>query len=152
MKNTLKSLFVAAIVMMFCVPATAFAEPHHNHLNGGHHQQYHHGGDHHKRSHHSPPARQCGMSDSQFSNFLYLVSNTTFRSQKMEIIKAAAASNSFTVAQIMSTMRLMTFESDKVDVAVAMYANVCDYNNWYKVYSVFDFDMYARDLKKKLGL
>ena len=152
MKSGLKNLFAAVAVMMFCLPATAFAKPHSNHSNGGYHQQYNNGRHHNKPQHHaSPPARQCGMTSNEFSTFVSLVNKTTFRSQKMELIKAAAASNSFTVSQILQTMDLMTFSSDKVDIAEAMYDHVCDYNNWYMVYSAFDFDMYVRDLKKRIG-
>ena len=151
MKTSLKSLFLAVIVLMFCLPATAFAKPHHNHSRGGHHQQNYHN-NYNRPKHHAPPrVQQCGMTSSQFSTFLSLVDNTTFRSQKLELIKAAAASNSFTVEQIIRTMNLMTFSSDKVDVAAAMYDNVCDYNNWYMVYSAFDFEMYARELRERIG-
>ena len=137
MKTTLKSFILVLVVMMFCLPATAFAKPHHK-----------------NKRHHAPPhaVQQCGMSSSQFSTFVALVKNTTFRSQKMELIKAAAATNSFTVAQIIQTMNLMTFNSDKVEIAAAMYNNVCDYSNWYMVYSVFDFNMYVTDLKRRIGV
>ena len=151
MKASLKCLFVAVIVLMFCLPATAFAKPHSHHSDGAHPRQIHHDKkDKHK--HHSPPhARQCGMTDRQFSSFVSLVKNSTFRSQKKNLIEGAAASNSFTVDQVIQIMNLMTFSSDKVDVAAAMYHSVCDRNNWYKVYSVFEFPMHVRELKEKIG-
>ena len=152
MRTSLKSLIVAVIVMMFCLPATAFAKPHRNHSEGGnHHQEQHNPNRHKHRQHGSPNVQQCGMTNDQFATFVSLVNNTTFRSQKKDIIEIAASSNTFTVAQVIQTMSLMTFSGDKVDVAAAMYHSVCDYNNWYMVYSVFDFEMYARDLRKKIG-
>ena len=152
MKTSLKSIFVAAIaMMMICLPVTAFAKPHSSHSKGDHHQQERHAKKQHKPKHQSPPIQQCGMSDSQFSNFVSLVNNVSFRSQKKELINAAAATNSFTVAQIIQIMNMMDFSSDKVDVAAAMYNNVCDYNNWYMVYSVFDFNMHVRELKERIG-
>ena len=142
MKTHLKCLFVAVIVIMFCLPVTAFAKPHHP--NGGRHHSNH-------NNHASHYVQQCGMSNSQFSTFVSLVNNTTFRSQKLEVIKAAAASNTFTVSQVIQTMNLMSFSSDKIDVAAAMYNNVCDRNNWYMVYSVFDFSTQVKALKRKIG-
>lgn len=152
MKNSLKCLFVAVIVLMFCLPATAFAKPQSHHSEGAHPQLIHHDKKEHKPKHHSPPhAKQCGMSNSQFSSFVSLVKNARFRSQKIDMIEAAAASNSFTVDQVIQIMNLMTFSSDKVDVAASMYHSVCDRNNWYKVYGVFDFQMHVRELKEKIG-
>ena len=152
MKTSLKSLLVAVIFIMFCLPVTAYAKPHSDHSRGTHHQQSQHHNKQHKPKHHSsPPVQQCGMTNSQFSNFVSLVNNANFRSQKKELIESAAASNSFTVEQVIRIMNMMDFSSDKVDVAAAMYNHVCDYNNWYMVYSVFDFNMHVRELKERIG-
>ena len=169
MKTTLKSFILALVVMMLCLPATGLAEPSskdkrphsppsavhqpsHQVIHQSSHQAIHQSS--HRVTHHSNRrvARQCGMSDSEFTTFMSLVEKATFRRNQLELIKSAAASNSFTVSQIMQTMGQMAFDSDKVEVAEAMYKNVCDYNNWYMVYSVFNFDRYSRDLKNRLGL
>ncbi len=150
MKTGLKSLFVAALVMMFCLPATAFAKPHFNHSRGGHHQQEQ-VKPKHKHRHHSHSARQCGMSDSQFSNLKSMIYNTTFTSDKLELIKAAAEYNTFTVDQVMQILKMLTFTSDKKDIAVALYDSVCDYNNWYMVYSLFTFSSDIREIKERIG-
>lgn len=152
MKTSLKNLFVAVIIMMFCLPATAFAKPHSNHSGGSHHQQMRNDKSHHKTKHHSPPpVQQCGMSDSQFSSFISLVKNTSFRSNKLEVVKAAAASNSFTVAQVIQVMDAVNFSSDKVEVAAALYDSLCDYDNWYQVYGQFIGSWHIEDLKAKIG-
>ena len=152
MKTSLKSLLVAVVVMMFCLPASAFAKPHSNHSNGGYHHQYNNDKRPNKPRHHaSPPARQCGMTSSQFSTFVSLVKKTTFDRDKKELIKAAAASNSFTVSQIMQTMKLLTFSRDRIDVAASMYNSACDYNNWYMVYSLLDFTSHIKELQERIG-
>ncbi len=163
MKTTLKRFILALVVMMLCLPATALAKPSskdkrpHSPPSVIHQPSHHvvHQSSRRVTQHHHSyrhVARQCGMTDSEFTTFISLVKKATFRRNQLELIKSAAASNSFTVSQIMQTMELMAFDSDKVEVAEAMYKNVCDSNNWYMVYSVFTFDSYSRDLKKRLGL
>ena len=105
----------------------------------------------HKPRHHAPPARQCGMTDSQFSSFKSVIKNITFTSDKLEVIKAAAKSNSFTVNQVMQILNMLTFTSDKQDIAVALYDSVCDYNNWYMVYSLFTFSSDIREIRERVG-
>ncbi len=91
------------------------------------------------------------MTDYQFSTFVSMVQNTTFSRDQLELIKSAANSNSFTVAQVMQTMNLMTFSREKMDVAASMYNSVCDYNNWYMVYSLLDFNSHIKELKARVG-
>ena len=156
MKNCLRSLFVAVIIMMFCLPATAFAKPRPDHSNRGHNAQVQHDKRNQKPSHRSPPhvqphVQQCGMTNSQFSTFLSMVKKTRFTRDQKELIESAAGSNSFTVDQVMQTMNLMTFSRDRMEVAASMYDSVCDYNNWYMVYSLLDFTSHIQELKSKVG-
>lgn len=155
MKTSLKGLFVAVIVMMFCLPVTAFAKPHSNHSNHSsvvYHQRNHNVKKHVKHRHHSPPPpRQCGMTNSDFSTFLSYANKKVFYSDKKEMILEVAASNSFTVDQVIRTLELTPFTIDKIDIAAALYNSVCDYNNWYKVYSVFTFNSDVKKLKAKIG-
>lgn len=152
MRTYLRSLFVAVMLMIFCLPATAFAKPRPNHSNGGRHHQVQNDRRNHSPSRHSPPrVQQCGMTDYQFSTFVSMVQNTTFSRDQLELIKSAASSNSFTVAQVMQTMNLMTFSREKMDVAASMYNSVCDYNNWYMVYSLLDFNSHIKELKARVG-
>ncbi len=156
MKNCLRSLFVAVIIMMFCLPATAFAKPRPGHSNGGHNAQIQRDKRNHKPSHRAPPhvrprVQQCGMTNSQFSTFLSMVKKTRFIRDQKELIESAAGSNSFTVDQVMQTMNLMTFSRDRMEVAASMYDSVCDYNNWYMVYSLLDFTSHIQELKSKVG-
>ena len=153
MKTWLRSLFVAVILMMFCLPATAFAKPRPDHARGSHNAQAQHDKRNVRPSHRSPPQHvyQCGMTNSQFSTFLSMVQNTTFTRDQKELIESAAGSNSFTVDQVMQTMKLMTFSRDRMEVAASMYNSVCDYNNWYMVYSLLDFTSHIQELKSLVG-
>ena len=143
MKTSLRCLFVAVIVMMFCLPVTAFAKPHHS--NGGRHHFNH-------NNHASHYVQQCGMSDSQFAYFEQSVKDAFFESERIELVKSAAATNSFTVSQVIRIMNIMDFESYKIDTAVIMYHSVCDYNNWYMVYSALTYSSSTEELNERLGL
>ena len=137
MKTTLKSLLLALIVMMVCLPATAFARPHHSH--GRHHNN-------------NGYVQQCGMSDSDFANFEQAVIDAFMESARMELVRAAVASNSFTVSQVIRIMNIMDFERYKIEAAAVMYNSVCDYNNWYMVYSALTYSSSTTELNNMIGL
>ena len=143
MKTNLKCLLVAVIVMMFCLPVTAFAKPHHSH--GGRHHSDH-------NNHGSYYVQQCGMTDSQFAYFEQSVKDAFFESARMELVQSAAASNSFTVSQVVRIMNIMDFERYKIEAAAIMYNSVCDYNNWYMVYSALTYSSSTEELNAKIGL
>ena len=92
------------------------------------------------------------MSDSQFAYFAEAVKDAFFESARMDLVRAAAASNSFTVSQVIQIMNIMDFESYKIEAAAAMYHSICDYNNWYLVYNALTYSSSSDDLNEMIGL
>ena len=149
MKTGIKCLFAAVMVLIYCLPIKASAEPHHRGQgHGGHHGHvdHHHG----HVGYHSDYGYQCGMSDSAFNYFESMVKDAFFESKRMELVREAAASNSFTVAQVIRIMNIMDFESYKIEAAAIMYHSVCDMGNWYMVYGALTYSSSSDELRAKI--
>ena len=149
MKTYFKSLFAAVIVLVLCIPVTAFANPHHS---GGRNHGNHHGHGHGHGHYSAQYVQQCEMTDSQFSYFVQAVEDAFFESDRMDLVRSAAASNSFTVYQVVQIMNIMDFERYKIEAAAAMYHSVCDYSNWYLVYNALTYASSSAELNEMIGL
>jgi hypothetical protein len=146
MKTGINALFVAVIMLMLCLPLTAFANPHHSH--GGRNHGNHHGHGNHGYQY----VQQCGLTDSQFAYFAESVREAFFESDRMDLVRTAAASNSFTASQVIQIMNIMDFESYKIEAAAAMYHSLCDYSEWYLVYSALTYSSSSEELNRMIGL
>ena len=48
-------------------------------------------------------------------------------------------------------IKLLSFDSDKIEVAVMLYPNVGDKENWYQVYSLFSFSSSGNEIEKRIS-
>lgn len=83
-----------------------------------------------------------------FTEFLTTVNRELFDNGKVDIIKAASNKTAFTAEQVAMLIKTLDFDSRKLDVAKLLYKNCADKQNYFKLYPSFDFDSYARSLRK----
>ena len=91
------------------------------------------------------------MRDSDFNAFHNSVEQARFDSSRLPVIRSVIESgNLLTCDQIISILKLMTYESERKNAAEIMYKGVYDKNNWFKVYDVFKFSSDRTDLEKRI--
>lgn len=79
------------------------------------------------------------MSDTAFAALLALVEEKSFDSSRMEVIKAAAGSGHFTVAQVSKLLAKLSFDSNRLDTLKAIHTRITDRENGVLLSKSFTF-------------
>lgn len=97
-----------------------------------------------------PPAQEpMAMNGQQFSEFVGELKKQSFDRERLGLLKEVAGQNWFTTDQVIQSMALFSFSSEKIAAGTAMYPRVVDRGNWYKVYSTFTFSSDQEKLRKQ---
>ena len=89
------------------------------------------------------------MTGAEFAVFTGELKKQSFGTQRLGLLKEVAGQAWFTTDQVIETMSLFSFSSEKVAAGTAMYPHVVDRANWYKVYSTFSFSSDQEKLRKQ---
>lgn len=92
------------------------------------------------------PDYHYAMHENDFRNLVYTISRLSFESSRMQIARQAIANNYFTSYQVAELMRLMTFESTKLDLAKLAFHKTVDQNNYYIINDQFTFESSIMEL------
>jgi hypothetical protein len=95
------------------------------------------------------PAEPMAMSPQQFTDFVGELKKQSFDRERLGLLKEVASQNWFTTDQVIQSMALFSFSSEKIAAGTAMYPHVVDRGNWYKVYSTFSFSSDQEKLRKQ---
>jgi len=96
------------------------------------------------------PVAKSAMSSSDFRRLVEAIKAADFSSEKLNILKEAAEHKHFSSAQSGKILDLFEFENDKVKAGVICHKRVVDPDNWYTVYSHFEFDGSKNQLRKAI--
>lgn len=96
-----------------------------------------------------PPPEPTAMNAQQFSEFVGELKKQSFDRERLGLLKEVARQNWFTTDQVIQSMALFSFSSEKIAAGTAMYPRVVDRGNWYKVYSTFTFSSDQEKLRKQ---
>jgi hypothetical protein len=91
------------------------------------------------------------MSDYDFSDLKAVVANTTFDDTKLSICKQAVSTNNVSSEQVYELMTLMTFESNKLELAKFAYNHVIDKSRYYIVNNAFTFSSSIDELNRYIS-
>ena len=80
------------------------------------------------------------MTPEMFGQLKGSVGSKAFESSKMEVVKQALNGNYLSSAQVADLMRMMTFESTKLELAEYAYTHTVDRQNYYLVNNSFTFE------------
>jgi hypothetical protein len=104
---------------------------------------YHRRDDHHRK----PVERLFPMSDENFSFFLSKVKACSFTNNKLDLVEVGCINNYFTCRQVLSVMKELSFDDDKVSVVRIMYPCILDKENVEMLAEYFTFDSYKKKVR-----
>lgn len=92
------------------------------------------------------------MQSQDFANFVKtLKRDARTDDTKMMMISSATQFSSFSSRQIADLLKLLNFESNKLNLAKQLYKNCTDKQNFYQVYGVFNFESTKRELNEYIS-
>ena len=93
------------------------------------------------------------MNQQDFSNLVKAVKRDARNDDtKMIMIASATQFSRFTSVQIYELVKLLNFESNKLNLAKQLFSNCADKQNFYQVYSAFNFESTKRELNDFVGM
>lgn len=98
-----------------------------------------------------PPAPIFGMAPQTFQQLMISINSTPFDNTRLNIAKQAIMSNGATAQQILEIMGMLTFESNRLDLAKFAYRYVADPNNYFLVNNGFSFNSSINELNRFIG-
>jgi hypothetical protein len=99
----------------------------------------------------TPPAPMC-IQDGAFNDLLSVIDHQSFESTRMQIAKQAIRQHGvISTNQVIDLMRMMTFESSKLELAKFAYQYTADQGNYFRLFNEFTFDSSVRELSHFIG-
>lgn len=92
------------------------------------------------------------MSDADFYALIESIKAESFSSGRMRVVNHAVKYYYFSSAQVRQIVEVMTFGSNRVEVAVLLYPEVVDQANFYQVFSAFTFESNKREVQERLEI
>jgi hypothetical protein len=88
------------------------------------------------------------MSDNEFGRALTTISNERSNYSKLQVMQQVIHSNYFTSAQVRQMLQLLSFETDKVDMAKLAYDKTVDKQSYFVVNDVFSYSSSKDELAR----
>lgn len=101
---------------------------------------------------------QCGtiapvcMQDAAFDELIYTIERQSFESTRMQLAKQAIRQHGIiSTNQVIALVRLMDFDSSRLELAKFAYQYTADQQNYFRLYNEFSFDSSVRELSQFIG-
>lgn len=104
-----------------------------------------------RRTDRGPQIQVMPIDDRAFASLTAEVSRANFADDKLALVQTAAQANYFTVAQVVTLMKLASFDDTRVEIAVALAPRVLDGDKWFEVYGALSFSSSRDALRQRLG-
>ncbi|MBZ0233985.1 MAG: DUF4476 domain-containing protein [Deltaproteobacteria bacterium] len=91
------------------------------------------------------------MADRDFRALADQIGRAAFADDKLGLVRTAAQTNHFTVAQVIALMQLASFDDTRVEIAATCAPRVTDGENWFQVYGALSFSSSREALRERLG-
>lgn len=104
-----------------------------------------------RRTQPGPQIQVMEMDARAFAALTTEMGRAHFADDKLALVKTAAATNYFTVAQVVQLMKLASFDDTRVEIAVALSPRVLDGDKWFEVYGALSFSSSRDALRQRLG-
>jgi len=99
----------------------------------------------------TPPPPMC-IHEGAFQDLLNVIDHQSFESTRMQIAKQAIRQHGvISTNQVIDLMRMMTFESSKLELAKFAYQYTADQGNYFRLFNEFTFDSSVRELSHFIG-
>ncbi|MGI4872260.1 MAG: DUF4476 domain-containing protein [Janthinobacterium lividum] len=101
---------------------------------------------------HPAPAYLRPLSPADVAGLLQALQHTSFDAARLNIAKQALAQSSVRSEELAVLVKALSFSDARVELAEFGYAHVSDLQNFYRVYSSFDFSSDVQKVQQALGL
>lgn len=91
------------------------------------------------------------LTDSELKTVASRVSAESYADDQLALIKAVAKTSYFTVDQVVSLMKLCSYEDTRIEIAATLYPRVLDSQNWYLVYDGLTYSSSKKTLRERIG-
>jgi hypothetical protein len=92
------------------------------------------------------------MQDAAFDELLYTIERQSFESTRMQLAKQAIRQHGIiSTNQVIALVRLMDFDSSRLELAKFAYQYTADQQNYFRLYNEFSFDSSVRELSQFIG-
>jgi len=92
------------------------------------------------------------LSDAELARVVSRVQAESYTDDQLALIQEIAQISYFTADQVVTLMKLCTYEDTRIEVAAALYPRVVDSQNWYVVYDGLTYSSSKQTLRKRLGI
>jgi len=99
-----------------------------------------------------PPPGPTIMDPAAFSQLQAAIDEESFSDGKLKVLREAIAAQRIDVDQAAQLLPLFDFSSDRVEACVLLYPALVDPQDFYRLYSSFDFDSDKDAVRERLGL
>ncbi|MCB0279467.1 MAG: DUF4476 domain-containing protein [Calditrichaeota bacterium] len=90
------------------------------------------------------------ITDGEFKKIIAAMKKEGFDDSRLRVMKSALNTKKVSVEQVIDLIDLFDFANEKVEVGVYCYPKVVDKDQWYNVYSAFEFDNDKEALKEQI--
>ena len=95
-----------------------------------------------------PPPFGTAMTPQEYATLHAELKKQSFDSNRLQLVREVSGSAWFTTDQVIQTMGLFSFSTEKIQAGAAMYPRVVDRDQWYRVYSTLTFSSDQEKLRK----
>lgn len=88
------------------------------------------------------------ISDIEFTDLMNIVRTKTYDNTKLEICKLAIENSFFTTEMVSSMIKLLTFETYRLELAKYAYGKTVDKRNYLKIFDTFKYEFSITELKE----
>lgn len=90
------------------------------------------------------------LSSADFDRLVARVKGTMSSNDAVEVVRSAARSSFFTVDQAIVLLKACSFESTRVEMAVALYPRVVDLNRWFLIDEAFEYSSSRQAVRQRV--
>jgi hypothetical protein len=91
------------------------------------------------------------MTDSELKNVVARVQAESYADEQLALIKSVAASSYVTADQVVTLMKLCSYDDTRIEIAAALHPRVVDSQNWYQVYDGLTYASSKKTLRSRIG-
>jgi hypothetical protein len=91
------------------------------------------------------------LTDSELKTVMTRVQAESYADEQLALIKTVAENSYFTADQVVSLMKLCSYDDTRVEVAATLYPRVVDSQNWYLVYDGLTYSSSKKTLRQRIG-
>jgi len=91
------------------------------------------------------------LTDTELKSVMTRVQAESYADEQLALIKSVAANSYFTADQVLTLMKLCSYDDTRIEIAAALHPRVVDSQNWYLVYDGLTYASSKKTLRTRIG-